>query len=170
MTKEVELKLNGLVHKTFRYQGNKYELKRYRPKDDKMVLETNRRTFVLFNKELEQLLNEIEVVDVPEGYRPKISVETGKLNFDDDNNDDYRSTPPPLSESQADQLKVNLQVYNPTELQKDVQESLRVMLKKVMDDKEAVPQAKAVVDIANTLIQMERNQISLMKSVKRLSR
>lgn len=150
MTTELELKLNNLVGRTFKHESINFKVIQYRHKHDKYVLVTDRRTFVMFRAELEDLLNNIELIEKDEETIPSA-----------------KSAPIPLSPKQEASLKLNLQIYEPTESQKTIQNALMDALQKVVNDEKFIPQAKSICDIANTLVNMEKNQIALMNAVKR---
>lgn len=108
------------------------------------VLFTDKRTFNFLKSEIRNFLNLIEIIEAKEPF---------KANLND--NESLPST---------NNKKINLSVFEPTETQLKTQKALTDMLDKVLaGDKDAIPQAKAVCDIANTMVNMEKSQIQLMQ-------
>lgn len=108
------------------------------------VLFTDKRTFNFLKSEIKNFLNLIEIIEAKESF---------KANLND--NENLPST---------NNQKIDLSVFEPTETQLKTQKALTDMLDKVLaGDKDAIPQAKAVCDIANTMVNMEKSQIQLMQ-------
>lgn len=108
------------------------------------VLFTDKRTFNFLKSEIKNFLNLIEIIEAKEPF---------KANLND--NENLPST---------NNQKIDLSVFEPTETQLKTQKALTDMLDKVLaGDKDAIPQAKAVCDIANTMVNMEKSQIQLMQ-------
>lgn len=122
----------------------KYTLNDIKYNDVSTVLFTDKRTFNLLKHEIKNFLNLIEVVEAKEPF---------KANLNDEKNLPSTNT-----------QKIDLSVFEPTETQLKTQNALTDMLDKVLaGDKDAIPQAKAVCDIANTMVNMEKSQIQLMQ-------
>lgn len=68
------------------------------------------------------------------------------------------------------QVSNNIEVmnYKPTAENALVKESLMDMLKKVSASPSAIPQAKAVCDIANTMVNIQKNEIQLIQMVNKI--
>lgn len=58
--------------------------------------------------------------------------------------------------------------YRPTKENTIVKEALMDMLKKVSSSPHAIPQAKAVCDIANTMVNIQKNEIQLIQMANKL--
>lgn len=58
--------------------------------------------------------------------------------------------------------------YKPTKENVQVKEALMDMLKKVSTSTNYIPQAKAVCDIANTMVNIQKNEIQLIQMVNRI--
>jgi len=58
--------------------------------------------------------------------------------------------------------------YNPTEENIQVKNALMDMLKKVSTSSHAIAQAKAVCDIANTMVNIQKNEIQLIQMVNKI--
>ena len=141
-------------------KGKTFKLGEYEPTNDReftvnevkynrtnSILFTNRRTFNLLKSEIKHFLESIEIIEKKESF---------KATTED------RVLPSVKTE------KVNLSVFEPTEAQIKTQEALSTMLDKVLaGEKEAIPQAKAICDIANTMVNMEKSQIQLMQLAMR---
>lgn len=59
-------KLNQFVNKAFKYDGKIYIVEDVSVKSLKAILKTDRRTFILFKSELDDLISKIEFCDLPE--------------------------------------------------------------------------------------------------------
>lgn len=110
------------------------------------ILFTDQRTFNLLNSEVEAFLSCIEII------------EENKIH----------NAEAPSSSTLPEVTKVDLQLFEATPTQKKTQEALSKMLDKILsDDKEvrlaAMPQAKAVCDIANAMVNMEKSQREWVK-------
>lgn len=106
---------------------------------------TKERTFNLLNSEVKEFLSSIEIAD-------KMVAELKPIKH----NKRKKETLPAE--------KVDLNIFQPSETQKKTQDALTTMLDKVLKgDANAIPQAKAVCDIANTMVNMEKSQIQLMQ-------
>ena len=147
----LEQQLESLIGKTIKYENKEHVIQSHKkaPNQLTILVFTDRRTFNLDKEQLQDFLTELTVVDKSkEVFIPDASkIETK------------------TSESK----KINLQIYEPTDVQKEVQNSLVDMLKLVKDDPKNIPQAKAVCEIANTMVNMEKAQIELMKLARRSS-
>lgn len=155
MNQALENTLNSLIGLAFKYGSHVYKLNTWRIKDDKFILETDRRTFVLYKNELNELLEILTIVDKSKPFKtvlPSVS------------NEAKEDILPPQTN------KIRLDIYEPNENQKALQKSLLESLKLVQSDPKYIPQAKAVCDIANTMINMEKNQINMMNASKRSMR
>jgi hypothetical protein len=58
--------------------------------------------------------------------------------------------------------------YKPTKENVQVKEALMDMLKKVSASPNTIPQAKAVCDIANTMVNIQKNEIQMIQMVNRI--
>jgi hypothetical protein len=155
MTQSFQKELDDLKGVPFKYDNLVFTLNSWRKREGKYILETDRRTFVLFQKELKNFLYKITKVENGTSWEPKTLPEI-PLNPPED-----------TVEDSDEEQKVDLAIYEPTTTQKELQESLMDALKKVQENPNYIPQAKAVCDIGNTIINMEKNQIQLMNAVKR---
>ena len=149
---DLKQQIESYLGKTFKFENSKFQLNEVTEKLGKFVLKTDRRTFVLTSVELQSFLEDISIVEnVP--FIPTLHKEKQEV------------TKPEKTETTTE--TIDLQIYTPTDTQKKIQDSLIAMLEKVQTNPEAIPQAKAVCDIANTMVNMEKNQINLMNAVKR---
>jgi len=150
MTTELDKKLDDLINKAFKIKNLVYKLNSWRQTAGKFILETDRRTFVLYTKELEDLLLEINIVENHTSYKPSLPTIADK------------------GEPGSHEIKkISLDFYEPNNTQKELQEALLNSLKLVQENPKHIPQAKSVCDIANTLINIEKNQINMMNAAKR---
>ena len=147
---ELKTEIESYIGKTFKYEGSNFKLIEVKQNMSKYILKTDRRTFVLTLSELRNFLYDLELVEhQPAFVNKSVSLPKAK---------DPESSP---------EKTIDLQIYTPTDTQKKIQDSLIAMLEKVQTDPKAIPQAKAICDIANTMVNMEKNQINLMNAVKR---
>ncbi|WP_417200081.1 hypothetical protein [Bizionia sp.] len=144
MTDIQEKKLLEIVDKTIKYEKKIYDVQSFKENARNLVVFTKQRSFVLSAHQVDEFLDAISIVPNTEPYVPNLpQTKTKETN------------------------KVNLQIYEPTDSQKAVQSSLLDMLEKVKEDPKAIPQAKAVCEIANTMVSMEKAQIQLMQLAQR---
>ncbi len=154
MTTELKEQLDKLTGETFRWEGQMYQFKNHRESAGKIVIETDKRVFVNYPNELEKFLQDITLVENFSTFKPNLPVlETAPKA----KNDTVATVPE----------KIDLAIYKPTDTQKRLQTALLDSLKLVMADAKHIPQAKSVCDIANTMVNIEKNQIALMNTAKR---
>ncbi|WP_026730182.1 hypothetical protein [Flavobacterium denitrificans] len=67
----------------------------------------------------------------------------------------------------SDANSIEVSNYKPTKENIIVKETLMDMLKKVAANPSAIPQAKAVCDIANTMVNIQKNEIQLIQMVNK---
>lgn len=137
--------LQALVGNTIIFKGAKFKLISVKPVQKNHILKTDKKTIVLNEFELIDFLKEAQIVT-------KTAKSPFQLPSDDRHNMPMHRQDP-----------IQLSIYEPTPAQKKVQDALLIMLDKVQEDKEHITQAKAVCDIANTMVNVERSQIELIK-------
>ena len=115
-------------------------------KHSNTVVFTNFRTLNIQNSNVQDFLDTIEVVDAVLSFTP-----------------DAERVEKSVVSAEQKKMRETLSFFEPTEAQKEVQNALLTMLGKVMEDGTAIPQAKSVCDIANTMVNMEKSQIQLMQ-------
>lgn len=143
--------LENLKGKTFTLgtwnsiNNKKYILKSYKKSISTMILYTNLQTFNVLHSELPKFLKKIKISNEPiKKFIPKKETIMSNL--------------PSNTE------KVNLTIFEPTEIQKKTQQALSDMLDKVMSGEEgAIEKAKSVCDITNAMVNMEKSQIQLLQ-------
>lgn len=146
-----DITLEKLVNKKVNYKGEKLIIKSFRFVSRNTVLSTNKRTMVLKEHEVESFLNTVNIIE--ETKQAKLTINNLK---------EKKETP--MTENKKipeTNNRTSLAIYEPTESQKKVQDALLTMLDKVQEDSSLIPQAKAVCDIANTLVSIEKTQIQL---------
>jgi len=158
-------RLENLKNKTFCLTGGldlierkKHNLINYKHNIDTTVIYTDIRTFNILNSELSTFLNQIQIIESNEAFKPKKetimkSIESKKQL------DDLQS---------KSKEKVNLTIFEPTEAQIRIQNALVDMLDKVQKNDKYIPQAKAVCDITNAMVNMEKSQIQLLQLASKL--
>ena len=143
--------LDALIGKTIKYENKEYTVKSHKkaPNHLTTLVFTDRRTFNFDEGQLKDFLLELTVLD------------QSKEMFIPD--------PSKIQTKNPEPEKIDLQIYEPTSTQKEIQTSLVDMLKLVKSDPKHIPQAKAVCEIANTMVNMEKAQIELMKLARKSS-
>lgn len=153
MTEHQIEKLDKLIGVTINYQGKDYLVKNYKNNHGTVVIFTKQRTFNFLTSELDTFLDNIYMPTTEKNTNLGIQVNNQKKNQE-----------LPVVEKA---YKTSLAIYEPTESQKEVNKTLLEMLKKVKEDPKAIPQAKAVCEIANTMVNLEKAQIQLMQLAQR---
>jgi hypothetical protein len=133
MTTETISKLDAIVGKTFNYKGKNITIDKY-----KLVSGTNVVVFMpgpmnFLNFEIEEFLDSL--------FEP---VEKAK------------------TETQILVPKKELLLFEPTAENKTIKETLLATLQKVKDDSTYIPQAKAVCEVVNSLIDVQKNEIQML--------
>lgn len=151
MDDNIKKQLESLVGKTFQLAGweiinkKQFNATNFKQGPSNTVIFTKERTFNLLNSEVQHFLNTIEIADkMVAEFKPKQHKK--------------------MKQETLPAEKVDLNIFEPSATQKKTQEALSNMLDKVLaGDANAIPQAKAVCDIANTMVNMEKSQIQLMQ-------
>lgn len=151
MNNTVKQQLENLIGKTFQLGGweiinkKKFNATNFKQGSSNTIIFTKERTFNLLNSEVEHFLNAIEIADkMVAEFKPKQHQK--------------------MKQETLPAEKVDLNIFEPSATQKKTQKALSDMLDKVISgDANAIPQAKAVCDIANTMVNMEKSQIQLLQ-------
>ena len=134
-----------ILNKKVTYKSKAFTITNIKSVANKTVVSTDSQTFVFFPSEYIAFLEEVKLVTL-----------------------DTREFRPHVTSQQQEAVKTNLAIYEPTASQKKVQDALINMLDKVQNNVEYIPQAKAVCDIANTMVNMEKTQIQLMQLARQI--
>lgn len=144
---ELKNKLDQLIGGSFIHLGKTITINSYKQLDNSLIiLKTNIKTFNFYTTEIDSFLK---------GLTPVLE------------------TLPNNSLNKGDQLPSSNLIPGKIEIFKSethikLETSLNNMIDKVMDDKKHVPQARALCDIANTMINLEKQQINFLKSTNQL--
>ncbi|WP_394749498.1 hypothetical protein [Spongiimicrobium salis] len=147
MENKEKIKVEELIGKFVKYEGLVYKVIKTKDLSGKKVISTDRRTFVLDDIELKDFIEGLEVVDDPKVKKAFV----------------------PALEPQPNKPIVPQKVATPEMLVNDpmpyrkIEDSLLSMLEKVEEDPNYIPRAKSVCDIANTLVNVERTKMQLLK-------
>jgi hypothetical protein len=151
MENNIITRLEALKNQSFRLsewqlEDNKiYKLNNFRETQSNVILLTDKRTFNLLISEIEDFLEAIEIYKHKEGFIPTTNTE-------------------PQNFPSAQKQNINLVNFEATETQKKTQKALSDLIDLVLaGDQTAIPKAKAVCDIANTMVNMEKSQTELIK-------
>lgn len=158
MDNHIKQKLDFLNGKTFKLgkwdiiNKKNFNATHYKIGPSNTLIFTKERTFNLLNSEVERFLKSIDIsMKMVAEFNPKQQKK--------------------IKQETLPAEKVDLNVFEPSESQKKTQEALSDMLDKVLSgEKEAIPQAKAVCDIANAMVNMEKSQIALMQIATKINR
>ena len=133
MTTETISKLDAIVGKTFNYKGKNITIDRYK--------EVNSTNTVVFAPQPMNFLNS----EIPEFL-----------------NNLYDPIGTPKTAAQVLVPKKELVLFEPTAENKTIKETLLATLQKVKDDPLYIPQAKAVCEVVNSLIDVQKNEILML--------
>lgn len=150
MTTEILAELESLNSKTFKYNGKLFKYKNHKQVGFNIVIYTDKQTFNFLPSSIKDFLNEIELIKEPINLTYKTALPNQEK--------DKQSSPI---------QKIDLAFYEPTDAQKKLQEALLKSLELVQDDPKHIAQAKSVCEIANAMVNIEKNQIALMNAVKK---
>lgn len=133
MNTETISKLDAIVGKTFNYKGKNITIDKY-----KLVSGTNVVVFMpspiyFLNSEIEGFLDSL-----------------------------FDPFEKPITEAQVLVPKKELLIFEPTAENKTIKETLLATLQKVKDDPTYIPQAKAVCEVVNSLIDVQKNEIQML--------
>ena len=140
MKTETISKLDALVGKKFKKDRKEFGITSYKQVNILIVVLTNNGTFNFYEKELDEFIATLDPV-------------VGNFTLVAQSEPKKPTIPAPI-------------VYQKTETHQKLEDSLNAMIDKVMDNKEAIPQAAALCNLTNTMINLEKQQLNLLKAAK----
>jgi len=188
---EVEKKLNAVTGKAVFFKDQIITIKSFKIFTKAVTIITAETSFSLELHLVEKYLDELSG-EIPLNFSP---VDTSKFIEDDEKSIKYKLpeiTPEQLKKNEQmennkivdqDQEKQNqvattqhsnelsnqeVSNYKPTKENVQVKEALMSMLAKVSASPSAIPQAKAVCDIANTMVNIQKNEIQMIQMVNKI--
>jgi hypothetical protein len=147
MTVETSIKLDNLIDNTFVKDKKKFTVKAYKQVNSLIVVLTDNGSFNFFEKEVDTFIEKLEPIEM-----------ATKSNFN--------LVPPPKTPKEPQPPAPIL--YQKTRTHQKLEDSINAMIDKVMSDKTAIPQATAICNLTNTMINLEKQQLSLIKAAKSL--
>lgn len=155
-------KLEDLKGETFKLgewdqlDTRKYTLNDIKPTISSTVLLTNIKALNIPNYQINQFLDSIEILEnEAPTVRQQISTHTKP----------YKT----MNTKPNDLRKVDLAIYEPTTAQKTTQQALIDMIQEVKEgNPDAIKKADAICNIAQTLINMEKSQVQLLKLASKI--
>ncbi|MGM8362113.1 hypothetical protein ACSV4D_09385 [Flavobacterium sp. ARAG 55.4] len=133
MTTETINKLDAIIGKTFYYKGKNITIDKYK--------EVNSTNTVVFAPHPMNFLNH----EIPE-FLDNLFEPTNK----------------PLTAAQVLVPQKKLIVFEPTAENKAIKETLLETLQKVKDDPNYIKQAKAVCEVVNSFVEIQKNEIQML--------
>lgn len=154
MTDKLEQQLLNIRGEYIKYDTKTYGVINFKKMTGSIVIYTDKRTFNFLNSEIDDFLENIEVIETKQPFKANIAASAFNI-------DSSTEKLPTIKENKS------LALYQQTDAQKQIQSSLLDMLKKVQENPKIIPQAKAVCEIANAMVNMEKTQIQLLRLSKR---
>ncbi|PIF33013.1 hypothetical protein CLU81_3583 [Flavobacterium sp. 9] len=188
---EVEQKLKAVTGKAVFFKDKVITIKSFKIFTKAVTIITTETSFSLelhlVEKYLEELSGEIPVTFSPidtsdlikDDDKPikhkfqEITPEQLKINDEMENQkiiEQSQEKENQLATTSEDSSPVSVEVsnYKPTKENAIVKETLMEMLKKVSTNPGMIPQAKAVCDIANTMVNIQKNEIQMIQMVNKI--
>lgn len=124
-----------------------YKVSKIKESASSIAIFTDLRTFNILKSNIPVFLDQIETVENNTTiYKPKTNLNKANLN------------------------KVDLTIFEPTEMQKNAENALNSVLEKVLAKEEgSKEQAESVCNVVQTMINMEKSQTQLIKLANKLS-
>ena len=132
--------LENLENNKYNYRGKSFTVKSFKEVNSTIVIKTDVRTLTFLESEIPQFLNELT---------------------------DYIE-PKPMIFSKENTLPEIPFNYQKTATHQKLEESLKTMIDKVMNDKDAIPQATAICNISNSLVNLEKQQLNFLRMTKQI--
>ncbi len=145
MNQEIKVTLDALIGKTYHKDNKKFTVKSYKQVNSLIVLLTTNGTFNFYPKEVSPFIASLKPV-------------TNEL----------PSAVTATKPSKKQELVIAAPVIGKTATHIKLETSLTDMIDKVLLSKDAIPQAAALCNIANTMINLEKQQVNLLKATKKL--
>jgi len=131
MTTQQENQLNKIINNTFIYKGLEYTFLSFKMVNTTLVVKTNKRTLNFLSNEIDNFLSSLTPV-----------VNSNKIT---------------VKKSEGI-IPENVQ-YQKSDIHKKLENALSDMIDKVKDNKDAIPQATAICNITNSVVNLEKQQI-----------
>jgi len=144
MTQEIQNKLDALIDNKYTYRGLVFTINKYKSVSGNVVVFTTVRTFNLLVNEVDEFIDSL----VPFTEKRAVVVPQSKT---------------------VDEVTVpDMVTYQKSATHIKLEDSLKTMIDKVMVDKDAIPQATALCNIANTMVNLEKQQLNFLKTTNQL--
>lgn len=170
MKPETAKKFDDIVKKEFQYKGHIIKIQNYKEfSSGTVVVTSDLQNFNLLPNEFEAFFNQLKAVDptipvveINEDKRqfPPAAVESIKVH---DTADIKEEKVPETSQEVTAEAKI----YNPIAESKTVKDNLMAMMDLVKRDPKSLPQAKAMVDIANSIVGIQKNEIQVFQMLNK---
>lgn len=131
--------LNSLLNQTFIYKKKQITLLSFKEVGVTIVIKTDGLTLNFLHNEIDQFIKNLEPVKTPlKKTVPVVKTETSIVG------------------------------YQKTEIHIKLENALSTMIDKVLEDKEAIPQATALCNITNSMVNLEKQQINFLKATGKI--
>ena len=135
--------LQTLVNNTYNYKGKTLTIKSFKEVSGTYVLLTNGQTLTCYSSELENLIRQLVLV--------KTSTQTQVA----------------VTEDKLPEVPVQF-TYQKSQTHTKLENALSAVLDEVKADEKAIPKAKALCEIANAMINVEKQQLAFLKATKQI--
>lgn len=144
MTEYLKENLDQLIGKTKVYLGKTIKISKYKTVNETIVVFTDARTYTFTHMEIDDFFKQLKDV---EDKKPK-----------------NKSLPQTINTSD-----IVINGYQPSAENKEIKSSLMEVLKaiKTNPDEQTLKKARAVCDVANTMVNIQKAEIQLINAVKR---
>lgn len=161
MTQEIKVKFDTLVGKTILYKDVVVKINTWKGFDSGTVIVIgDTKTFNLLPNEVQSFFLNLVFVD------PTTQVEEKNK----DKNQFPKPSPTkiiPMQETKTNEqvatTTTEAQIINPVQESVKIKTNLLEMMEKVKQDPKCLPQAKAMVEIANSIVGVQKNEIEIFK-------
>jgi hypothetical protein len=143
MNQNNEQQLQTLVNNTYNYKGKRLTVKSFKEVSGTYVILTNSQTLTCYPSELDTLINQLIFIE------------------------ESQETQVTASGNQLPEVPVKF-TYQKSETHVKLENALSKMIDKVQTDKKAIPKAKALCEIANTMVNLEKQQLAFLKASKQI--
>ncbi|MBU2923031.1 hypothetical protein KO504_16905 [Winogradskyella psychrotolerans] len=143
MNTEHQIQLEALVNNTYNYKGKTLNIKSFKQVSGTYVILTSGQTLTCYPSELESLIKQLVLVE------------------------SYQAVAPPSQTGKVPEVPVQF-TYQKSNTHIKLENALSTVLDEVQKEEKAIPKAKALCEIANAMINVEKQQLAFLKATKQI--
>lgn len=144
MIQETKDQLEALIGNTYIYKNKTITIKSYKDINGTIAILTDKQTITKYNTEIKKFVSELKYIKSNVLEKPTSHLPVKKQN---------------ISVSYS---------FQKSEIHTKLENAISDMIDKVQGNKEAIPQAKALCDLANATVNIEKQQLNFLKATNQI--